>query len=229
MEMGNCRSSCLLARPQVFNIAAYFCTATQFLYFGKLFSRSRIGFPLGRLPSRENHPLENPLRCSSFLLLFFFFCGLLGCGLLLFFGMRGAKTKLTSITQCTRGAEYSLPVFTSQTPAFPRFCRLSPAFPAWMPALSLIRFGDLGNSRSGAHSILFWVEKSAGNTLRQMLSSCWFRTLGDVVVPSVCRALINALNHINVAKCFKVSLSRSAFVCLLGFLRRTFGPVNKPA
>lgn len=158
-----------------------------------------------------------------------FFCGLLGCGLLLFFGMRGAKTKLTSITQCTRGAEYSLPVFTSQTPAFPRFCRLSPAFPAWMPALSLIRFGDLGNSRSGAHSILFWVEKSAGNTLRQMLSSCWFRTLGDVVVPSVCRALINALNHINVAKCFKVSLSRSAFVCLLGFLRRTFGPVNKPA
>jgi len=85
------------------------------------------------------------------------------------------------------------------------------------------------NSRSGAHSILFWVEKSAGNTLRQMLSSCWFRTLGDVVVPSVCRALINALNHINVAKCFKVSLSRSAFVCLLGFLRRTFGPVNKPA
>jgi len=101
---GNCRSSCLLARPQVFNISAYFCTATQFLYFGKLFSRSGIGFPRGGL-RREKPPTQSPL--------FFLF---LYCGLLLLLGMRGAKTKLTSITQCTR----ALPVRHQLFPLFPR-------------------------------------------------------------------------------------------------------------
>jgi len=123
---GNCRSSCLLARPQVFNISAYFCTATQFLYFGKLFSRSGIGFPRGGL-RREKPPTQSPLFFFFFVLWTVAFAWYARC-----------ENKIDVNYAMHTG-------FTSQTPAFPAF---PPAFPSFlgMPVLLLIRFGDLGNS-----------------------------------------------------------------------------------
>lgn len=90
------------------------------------------------------------------------------------FGMRGAKTKLTSITQCTQGGRASSKV-TRRHPS--RSSEPSPTHganqlpPGQRPHpstylhanASLIRFGDFGNTRS----ILFGVLSAT----RQMLSS----------------------------------------------------------
>lgn len=108
--------------------------------------------------------------------------------------------------------------------------QLAPGIPHPSPPLhanaSLIRFGDFGNTRS----ILFGVLSAT----RQMLSSCCcycccccvcyccfcIRTLAKsfscCCCCCCCVVLINALNHINVAKCFKVSCHSDdpTFLCL---------------
>jgi len=109
--------------------------------------------------------------------------------------------------------------FTSQTPAFPAF---PPAFPSFlgMPVLLLIRFGDLGNSLlwKQGHSILFREQHFASDALKLLVFAPSAKCVAAATT-TVCQALINALNHINVAKCFKVS--RYAYWVSL---ERTLGP-----
>lgn len=71
----------------------FYILANYFLGLGVL------DFPPDKTQAKT-HPLEALLSVGLAWPLFIFF---FGCWLLLSFGMRGAKTKLTSITQCTRG------------------------------------------------------------------------------------------------------------------------------
>lgn len=119
----------------------FYILANYFLGLGVL------DFPPDKTQAKT-HPLEALLSVGLAWPLFIFFL-VVGCCFLLVCAVR--KQNWRQLRNAHGALVGSLRGFTSQTPGCPPW--IFP--PVCMPLLLLIRFGDLGNSRSSRHSILF--------------------------------------------------------------------------